>query len=84
MSILGTTSYIIKHHVIKGGFPLPSEVYVDNFENLRRSITATWSKIPHRVAVNDLEVQVFSEPANELLAKFEFKALPSAKFPDHF
>lgn len=81
MTILGTASYIIEHRPNKGCAPIST--YVDNFENLRHVIATTWSKVPHRVAVNNMSVQVRSEPDDKLLADFEFKPVLSNKLPDH-
>lgn len=82
MSILGTANYIIEHRSDRSVAP-PEAIYVDNFENLRRAIATTWSRIPHRVKVEGMTVQVFGAPLGELLADFEFKALPTAKIPEH-
>lgn len=84
MSILGSTNYSI-HATFYGASGVSEETYVDNFDNLRRTIAISWSKIPHMVKVTDKVVYVYKDDEQgATLAKFTFKHSNTQKLPDHF
>jgi len=82
MSILGSAKYRIEHFIDRGTVS-PDAVYVDSFDNLRRVIATTWSKIPHTVNIKGMDVEVTKKGTSELLALFTFKALHDISLPDH-
>lgn len=85
MSILGNANYLITASYSDGKKTSSEQVdrYVDNFENLRRTIATTWLKIPHTVKVEKNIVTVTQEGSDVLLAEFKFMPLVEQKLPDH-
>lgn len=85
MTILSSAKYCITHQDKDGS----ENLYVDSFENLRRTIATTWGRIPHRVVVEGLEVKVLKQDADKgnltetLDALFVFSPFSSAELPDH-
>ncbi len=83
MSILGSTNYLIRVEVGEG---FERKQWVDNYENLRRTIATTWSLVPHLVTIQGLDVKVTKDGEETILAWFKFEPLMSnsVKLPDHF
>lgn len=83
MSILGSAKYKIDAEFIDNTSRSVG-CYVDSFDNLRRTIRTTWSKIPHRVVVVGNVVTVYHKTEEKKLAVFTFSPFTQSELPDHF
>lgn len=86
MSILSAKNYLIAADFVvqsDEGFEY-KPTYIGNFEELRRAITATYSKIPHDVKIVDNVVYVLRRDSQDVLTSFTFSEFASQKIPDHF
>lgn len=84
MSILVNKNYLISTNFYSGSPDVSPGVYIGSFEELRRTIATTWSKIDHSVQVKANAVEVRKESDNSLLALFIFTNLTEQKLPEHF
>lgn len=85
MSILGSAKYVITQQDRDGC----EEKYVDSFDRLRQVIAVTYSRLPHRVVIENhtvkvLIIEIKENTESEVLdTTFTFSPFTTLALPDH-